>query len=127
MSENAPPVLVILANWHEENGAHLPSAPDSTRQLVLGLLFGIGLGYCPGTGVAALGQGNYAAADILGLMAGSYLYAETSAYLGSTIEKIGNRGCIMLPDLLGIRLSVFLALFIPLLALGLLVMAQLAP
>jgi uncharacterized membrane protein YedE/YeeE len=96
-----------------------------------GLLFGVGLGllgYCPGTGVAALGQGNYdAIAGILGLMVGSYFYAETSGYLGSTIEKIGNRGGIMLPDLLGMRLAVFLAVFLPLLVLGLLVMAQLVP
>lgn len=96
-----------------------------------GLLFGVGLGllgYCPGTGVVALGQGNYdAIAGILGLLAGSYLYAETSGYLGSTIEKIGNRGRIMLPDLLGLRLAVFLAVFVPLLVVGLLVMAQFAP
>lgn len=96
-----------------------------------GLLFGVGLGllgYCPGTGVVALGQGNFdAIAGILGLMAGSYVYAETSGFLASTIQKIGNRGDIMLPDLLGMRLPVFLALFVPLLVLGLLVMAQRAP
>lgn len=96
-----------------------------------GLLFGVGLGvlgYCPGTGVVALGQGSYdAIAGILGLLAGSYLYAETSGYLGSTIQKIGNRGRIMLPDLLGMRLAAFLAVFVPLLVLGLFAIAQLAP
>lgn len=96
-----------------------------------GLLFGVGLGlvgYCPGTGVAALGQGNYdAIAGILGLLAGSYFYAETSGYLSSTIQKIGNRGRIMLPDLLGMRLAVFVAVFVPLLVLGLIAMALLAP
>ena len=96
-----------------------------------GLLFGVGLGllgYCPGTGVVALGQGSYdAIAGILGLLLGSYLYAETSAYLGATIEKIGNRGRLMLPDLLGTRLVVFLIVFIPLLVLGLFVIARLAP
>ena len=96
-----------------------------------GLLFGVGLGlvgYCPGTGVAALGQGNYdAIAGILGLMVGSYFYAETSGYIGSTIQKVGNRGRIMLPDVLGMRLAVFLAAFVPLLALGLFALAQLAP
>lgn len=56
-----------------------------------------------------------------------YLYAETSGYVGSTIQKIGNRGGIMLPDLLGMRLAVFLAVFVPLLVLGLFVVAQLAP
>ena len=202
--ENAPPVLVIPAQAHERNDAYDPGKPDSARQLVLGLLFGVvfgfllqksgvaryevligqflltdftaikvmltaiivgmvgifslralglvelhvkptryaaniaggllfgvGLGlvgYCPGTGVVALGQGSCdAIAGILGLMAGSYFYAETSGYVGSTIEKIGNRGSIILPDLLGMRLAVFLAVFVPLLGLGLFVMAQLAP
>lgn len=203
LPENAPPVLVIPAQADESKEAYEPGKPDSARQLVLGLvfgivfgfllqkggvanyevlmgqffltdftvikvmltavtvgmlgifslralglielhvkptryaaniagglLFGVGLGllgYCPGTGVAALGQGNYdAIAGILGLMAGSYLYAETSGYLGSTIQKIGSRGRIMLPDLLGMRLVVFLAVFVPLLVLALFVMAQLA-
>lgn len=96
-----------------------------------GLFFGVGLGllgYCPGTGVAALGQGNYdATAGILGLLVGSYFYAETSGYLGSTIEKIGNRGKIMLPDLLRMRLAIFLAIFVPALVLALLGLAQWAP
>jgi len=204
LPDNAPPVLVIPAQAHEQHDTHDPGKPDSARQLVFGLLFGVVfgfllqksgvaqyevlmgqlfltdftvikvmltaitvgmlgifslralglvelhvkptryaaniaggllfgvglalLGYCPGTGVAALGQGNYdAIAGILGLMAGSYFYAETSGYLGSTIQKIGNRGGIMLPDLLGMRLAVFLAVFVPLLVLGLFVMAQLAP
>lgn len=96
-----------------------------------GLLFGVGLGllgYCPGTGIVALGQGSYdATVGIIGLLAGSYIYAETSAYLGSTIEKIGNRGRIMLPDLLGMRLGVFLAVFVPVLVLALFVTARMAP
>lgn len=96
-----------------------------------GLLFGVGLGvlgYCPGTGIAALGQGNFdAIAGILGLMVGSYCYAETSGYLGSSIQKVGNRGRIMLPELLGVRLTVFLVVFVTLLVLGLFAIARLAP
>jgi uncharacterized membrane protein YedE/YeeE len=203
-SESAPPVLIITPQGHEKSATHAAGKPDSPRQLVLGLLFGVVfgfllqkggvakyevlmgqflltdftvikimltaiivgmvgvfmlhalglvelhvkptryaaniaggllfgvglalLGYCPGTGIAALGQGNYdAIAGILGLMAGSYFYAETSGYLVSTIQKIGNRGLIMLPDLLGMRLAVFLAVFVPLLLLGLYLVAQLAP
>lgn len=38
-----------------------------------------------------------------------------------------NRGGIMLPDLLKMRLAVFLAVFVPLLVLCLFVMARLAP
>ena len=99
--------------------------------IVGGLLFGIGMavfGYCPGTGATALGQGNFdAIAGIAGLMAGSYLFAETSDYVSATIQKIGNRGKIMLPDLVGINLAVFVVLFVPLLALGLVLLERWAP
>ncbi|MEJ7595474.1 MAG: YeeE/YedE thiosulfate transporter family protein [Planctomycetaceae bacterium] len=87
--------------------------------IIGGLLFGVGfalLGYCPGTGAAALGQGNWdAIAGVLGLMAGSYLFAECSAWLGKTVMKWGDRGKLMLPELLGMRLSAFLLIFVPVL------------
>ena len=96
-----------------------------------GLLFGVGLGllgYCPGTGAAALGQGNFdAIAGIVGLLAGSYVYAETSDYLSRTIDKIGNRGVIMLPDPIGMPVTVFLIVFVPLLILSLLGLLWFAP
>jgi uncharacterized protein len=84
-----------------------------------GLLFGVGfafIGYCPGTGAAALGQGNGdAIAGVAGLMIGSYLFAEMSAWLGKTIMKIGDRGELMLPEVVGVRRPVFLMIFLPLL------------
>ncbi|MCC6070996.1 YeeE/YedE thiosulfate transporter family protein [Massilia sp. GCM10020059] len=96
-----------------------------------GLVFGAGfalLGYCPGTGAAALGQGNLdAIAGIAGLLAGSYVYAELSRGLGSTILSWGNRGGIMLPDLFRIRLVPFLAVFAPLLLAALLALDKYAP
>lgn len=96
-----------------------------------GLVFGAGfalLGYCPGTGAAALGQGNLdAIAGIGGLLAGSYVYAELSRTLGSTILSWGNRGGIMLPDLFGIRLVPFLVVFAPLLLAALLALDKFAP
>jgi hypothetical protein len=73
-------------------------------QTIGGLLFGAGfalIAYCPGTGAAALGQGSWDVVfGIAGLMAGSYLYAELSAWLSKTVEKWGERGKITLPDLL---------------------------
>jgi len=94
-----------------------------------GLLFGVGLGllgYCPGTGAAALGQGNYdAIAGIVGLMVGSYVYAETSGYLSATIQRIGDRGRIMLPDLIGMRIPVFLVIFVSLLLAALVILQRL--
>jgi uncharacterized membrane protein YedE/YeeE len=88
--------------------------------IIGGLIFGVGfglLGYCPGTGAAALGQGNFdAIAGILGLLAGSYLYAETSGFLEATVLKWGSRGKIMLPELVGARQTIFILWFVPLLA-----------
>lgn len=88
-----------------------------------GLVFGAGfalLGYCPGTGAAALGQGNLdAVAGIAGLLAGSYLYAECSRKLGANVLTWGDRGCINLPGLVGVRTAPFLMVFAPLLAIAL--------
>jgi len=70
-----------------------------------GFVFGIGfalLAYCPGTGAAALGQGSWDALfGLVGLIAGSYLYAELSETLDRTVKKWGDRDKVLLPDLLG--------------------------
>lgn len=73
-------------------------------QIIGGSIFGAGfalIAYCPGTGAAALGQGSW---DVLfgiaGLVAGSYLFAEMSAWLKRTVGKWGDKGKLMLPDLL---------------------------
>jgi uncharacterized protein len=91
-----------------------------------GLLFGVGfalLSYCPGTGAAALGQGNFdALAGILGLMAGSYLYAESSGLLERTVLKWGDRGKLMLPELVGLSRATFVLLFASLLVVVLVVL-----
>ena len=96
-----------------------------------GLIFGAGfalLGYCPGTGAAALGQGNLdATAGIVGLLAGSYLYAEFSRIFSATVLTWGDRGDIMLPDLMGVRVLPFLIVFAPLLGGALVVLYWFAP
>jgi uncharacterized membrane protein YedE/YeeE len=93
-----------------------------------GLIFGVGfalMGYCPGTGAAALGQGNYdAIGGVLGLMAGSYLYAEASAALSRSVEKWGDRGKLTLPEMVGISPTAFVLFFAPLLALALFAIEQ---
>ncbi len=72
--------------------------------IIGGLIFGVGFGfsaYCPGTNITALGQGNFDALVVaLGLIAGSYLFAEFSGVLNRTVEKWGDRGELMLPQLL---------------------------
>ena len=93
-----------------------------------GLLFGVGfalLSYCPGTGAAALGQGNLdALAGVLGLMAGSYLYAESSGLLGRTVMKWGDRGKLMLPELLRVSLATFVIVFASILVVALVVLER---
>lgn len=85
-----------------------------------GLLFGVGfalMGYCPGTGAAALGQGNWdALAAIVGLMVGSYLFAEVSGGLEKTVMQWGDEGKVMLPELFKVPVGTFLIFWIPLLA-----------
>ncbi len=92
-----------------------------------GLLFGVGfalLAYCPGTGAAALGQGNFdALAGILGLMVGS-LYAESSELLDRTLLKWGDRGKLMLPELVRVSPAVFILVFAPLLVVILVILEQ---
>jgi len=69
-----------------------------------GLLFGAGfalMGYCPGTAAAALGQGSWDALfGMAGLVVGSWIYAEFSGLLKQCVEKWGDLGKVMLPDLL---------------------------
>ncbi len=80
-----------------------------------GILFGIGFGlaaYCPGTSATALGQGNFdAVAVMLGMMAGSYIFAEASGWIARTVNPWGERGELTLPKLLGIRPAIFVPLF----------------
>ena len=96
-----------------------------------GLIFGLGfalIGYCPGTGAAALGQGNLdAIPGIAGLLAGSYLYAEFSRKLSATVLTWGDRGCIMLPDLMGVGRTPFLIGFAPVLVTVLAMLYWFAP
>ena len=87
--------------------------------IIGGLVFGVGfamIGYCPGTGAAALGQGNWdAISGVAGLMIGSYLFAEASKSLEKTLMKVGDRGKLMLPEVAGLSLPTFLLIFLPLL------------
>ena len=59
---------------------------------------------------------------IAGLLAGSYLYAELSKNLSTNVLACGNRGCIQLPDLIGVRTTPFLIVLAPLLGVALWVM-----
>jgi uncharacterized membrane protein YedE/YeeE len=93
-----------------------------------GLIFGVGfalIGYCPGTGAAALGQGNFdAIPGIIGLLVGSYLYAEASGILSRTVETWGDQGELTLPQILGVSTSKVVMVVAPVLILVLVALEQ---
>ena len=99
--------------------------------IIGGLLFGVGfalIGYCPGTAAAALGQGSWDALfGIVGLVAGSWIFAECSGSLKATLQKWGDLGKVLLPDLLHIPRGVFVVCFAALLAVGLFVLERAFP
>lgn len=70
-----------------------------------GLCFGVGmtlLGYCPGTGVAACGEGRKDAyVGVLGMMVGAGLYVALYPAVKSFIGRFGDAGKITLPELTG--------------------------
>jgi uncharacterized membrane protein YedE/YeeE len=67
-----------------------------------GLIFGVGmvlLGYCPGTALAAVGQGSRdAVVGIVGALVGAAVYAESYPLLAKTLQPIGNLGKITFAD-----------------------------
>ena len=96
--------------------------------IIGGLVFGAGfalVGYCPGTAAAALGQGSWDALfGIAGLVAGSWIFAELSGWTKRTIEKWGDLGKVLLPDLLPVPRGVFVVCFAAALAALLAVLRQ---
>ncbi len=80
-----------------------------------GLIFGAGFafsGYCPGTGAAGLGQGDIAAlVFMVGLVVGSYLFAESSGFLKRTIDTWGDRGKLTLPTVARMNATPFFGVF----------------
>lgn len=58
-----------------------------------GAIFGVGmvvLGYCPGTGLAAIGQGSRdAITGVVGMLVGAALYASAYPFVKANLEPIG--------------------------------------
>lgn len=81
-------------------------SPLSFKNVLGGLVFGVGFGllaYCPGTGAAALGQGNWDALfGIAGLMMGSFLYAMVSERIEFKFKQWGEYPARTIPEVLGI-------------------------
>jgi uncharacterized protein len=70
-----------------------------------GILFGAGLalfGYCPGTGVAAAGEGHRdAAVGVVGMLAGASLYVALFPTLQPIVRGLADWGKITFPTLTG--------------------------
>lgn len=70
-----------------------------------GSLFGIGmavLGYCPGTGVAACGEGRKDAYwGLLGMLVGAAIYVAFYPSMATLVKAFGNAGKVTLPQLTG--------------------------
>lgn len=77
-----------------------------------GLIFGVGmvlLGYCPGTALAAVGQGSRdAVVGIVGALVGAAVYAEAYPLLARTVEPVAKFGKITLPDVTHLSPWVFI-------------------
>ena len=71
-----------------------------------GLIFGVGmalLGFCPGTGIAALGDGaRHAIPGVLGMLVGAALYAEVYPFMKSRVLGIGDFGKVTLDTVTGL-------------------------
>jgi len=70
-----------------------------------GICFGVGmavLGYCPGTGVAACGEGNKdAMVGVLGMFAGALAFVAAYPALQPVIKGLGDLGKVTLPGVTG--------------------------
>lgn len=88
--------------------------------LIGGILFGIGItifGYCPGTGVAACGEGRKdAMVGVAGMLAGAGVFVGWYPVFLSIIESLGDEGKVTVPDATGISAVVWVLLLISLTA-----------
>jgi uncharacterized membrane protein YedE/YeeE len=74
--------------------------------LVGAAMFGVGmavLGYCPGTSVAACGEGRRdAMVGVLGMLAGAGLFVALYSPLQPLVHALGDQGKITVPEALGV-------------------------
>lgn len=91
----------------EEGWASLHLKPLLLGGVLAGaVLFGVGmavLGYCPGTSVAACGEGRRdAMAGVVGMLIGAGLFVVFHSQLQPVIQGFGDRGKLTVAELLGV-------------------------
>ena len=88
-----------------------------------GVIFGAGmaiLGYCPGTGVAALGDGSkHSLPGVLGMLFGVAIYAEVHLGMQSSVLGVAAAGKETLPSATGLSPWWFIAAMVVAVTLGL--------
>jgi len=88
-----------------EFASHVKNA-DLLANALGGLIFGGGmvlLGYCPGTGIAALGDGSrHALPGIAGMLFGTAIYAEVYPWFNAHVMTVGAYGKVTMADVSGL-------------------------
>jgi uncharacterized protein len=97
-------VGVYALVWAELAALHI--RPLQWSGILLGaLFFGVGmatLGYCPGTTVAACGEGRRdAMLGVLGMLAGAWFFVVFNDRLQPVINGLGDSGKVTLPEVTG--------------------------
>lgn len=95
-------VYALVASGH----ANLHVKPFLLGGVLLGgVCFGVGMavyGYCPGTGVAACGEGKPdAMVGVLGMLAGALVFVVAFPALQPVIKGLGDMGKLTLPEATG--------------------------
>lgn len=94
--------LLVANGW-----ASLHVKPFLPSGVLLGALaFGVGMavyGYCPGTGVAACGEGNRdAMVGVAGMLVGAGVFVAFFPSLQPVMNALGDQGAKTLPEMLGV-------------------------
>ena len=94
--------------------ASLHVKPAAFAAIILGgLLFGMGMaifGYCPGTSVAACGEGRRdAMVGVLGMLVGAAVYVAAFPVLQTLGKGLGDLGKVTLPQITGLSPWLFIA------------------
>ena len=97
--------------------ANLHIKPANMLGVTLGAaIFGVGmvtLGYCPGTGLAAVATGSlHALVGLFGMLAGGILYALSFSWVSEKILTVGALGKVRLPDVTGVPAWAWLGILV---------------